>query len=569
MTVIPVIWVSYREDIMCRGYHDQGFLEAIFDRTHWIPQHSFSFSHYEIHRDSGPWPMFNEGAVVVLPARHHVDYVERFKKDLDKLPWSLVILAGDEEWVFPWREIEETPTRRVWVMQPRPEHREAGRGLLPGGWYPGTRQHLYQGFRSAEHTPRVHSWFFAGQVTHERRVAAAHAMAGLSHLGMYYPTGGYTQGMPPELYFDYMAHSKVVISPSGPYTPDTARTFEALEAGCVPFADSAAPNTGKWDYWSTLFGDDHPIPIIDEWEDGGLERGVNTAITYFNSDSNRVFAFWQQWKRDITLQMDNTIRSLRKDDMEIGRINDVLTVLVTTSPSPLHPATEHLEITIESIRDQLPSAEIVLVFDGVRSELEHEREAYEEYTRRALWLCNWEWVNVVPVVLESWHHQANATRVALDFVNTPFVMFCEHDTPIKGDIPWENLINLILSGQASHVRLHQEDHLHDEHRPMLLEQDGDFVKTIAWWQRPHVCRTDFYRERVMGSIGHESRTMIEEVMYGIVANNPWDDWKCWIYAPTGDPNIQRSYHLDSRGEDPKFDMLYRYDGETPEGAPRE
>jgi hypothetical protein len=33
----------------------------------------------------------------------------------------------------------------------------------------------------------------------------------------------------------------------------------------------------------------------------------------------------------------------------------------------------------------------------------------------------------------------------------------------------------------------------------------------------------------------------------------WYNWRLWIYTPEG--NIKRSYHLDGRGGDPKFEMV--------------
>ena len=38
-----------------------------------------------------------------------------------------------------------------------------------------------------------------------------------------------------------------------------------------------------------------------------------------------------------------------------------------------------------------------------------------------------------------------------------------------------------------------------------------------------------------------------------------------MYEPNG--TVAYSRHLDSRGDDPKFDMVYAYPGSTPEGAP--
>jgi hypothetical protein len=53
--------------------------------------------------------------------------------------------------------------------------------------------------------------------------------------------------------------------------------------------------------------------------------------------------------------------------------------------------------------------------------------------------------------------------------------------------------------------------------------------------------------------------MIEEPNYEAFAADVarlgepgWWEWREWIYTPEGD--IRRSGHLDSRGDDPKYEM---------------
>ena len=69
--------------------------------------------------------------------------------------------------------------------------------------------------------------------------------------------------------------------------------------------------------------------------------------------------------------------------------------------------------------------------------------------------------------------------------------------------------------------------------------------------------------------GAESRTMIEDVMHGVVQRahvaGGWGMFRLFIYTPPG--NIKRSTTSDGRGSEPKFDMKIEYDGETPEWGP--
>jgi hypothetical protein len=56
--------------------------------------------------------------------------------------------------------------------------------------------------------------------------------------------------------------------------------------------------------------------------------------------------------------------------------------------------------------------------------------------------------------------------------------------------------------------------------------------------------------------------MIEDVVHGLVIEDcrrdavmGWYAWRLWIYTPEG--NIKRSYHLDGRGSDLKYDMAVK------------
>ena len=107
----------------------------MLDRSVWFPPDAITFDHHEVRGDFPDVP----GAVVAINCRTHAssDDVEWFTGQLDRLEWAVVLLCGDEEWVFPWQEVPETERRKVWVMQARPEHAHLS-GFLPGGWYPGT-----------------------------------------------------------------------------------------------------------------------------------------------------------------------------------------------------------------------------------------------------------------------------------------------------------------------------------------------------------------------------------------------------------------------------------------------
>lgn len=562
--IVPVFWVSRHDDILARGYADEGLLEAILDRSLWRVPGGVDFEHHEVRGDE--WPEV-EGAVVILPARHHVNDVEWFKERLDALKWSVIVFAGDEEWTFPVDEFPESATRRVWVMQPRPEHEHLS-GLIPGGWSPGTRESLATYREDAD--KREFSWAFLGQVRDNKRRQQCVGMLKRLSGGMLLATDGYMQGVPIEEYRRYIASAKVIPCPSGPFTVDTNRHLEAMEAGSIPICDMISPNGPKFDYWKLVFGEGHPLPTTMDWSHAPTMIRRLARNPAFVRTSNRIYSFWQQKKRDWAYAMDRDIRAVA-NVYEVGRENDDwVTAIVTTSPTESNPDTSHIETTISSIREQLPRAEIVVVADGVRPEQEHLRGAYDQYLRRLLWLTNFEWPNVLPVLMPEWSHQANCVRKALEYVTTPQVLFVEHDTPLIGGIDWWGLCGVIDSGVAEAIRFHIDETIHKDHKRMMLDLrtveveswDGHKVplrRTFQWWQRPHLAATELYRDKIMPLFPETSRSMIEDHLYGVIESNiidngpsAWDRWKLWVYTPPG--GFKRSGHLDARGDAPKYDM---------------
>ncbi len=566
---VPVLWVQRHDDMLARGYGDQGLLEAVFDHSLWKPPAAFDFEHIEVR---GDFPDV-EGAVVAINCRTHVapGDVRWFHRQVDRLKWSVLLLCGDEEWGFPWQEFPETATRKVWVMQPRPEHAHLGK--LPGGWYPRTFELL----KRAGYTDKPLAWFFGGQITHERRQAAARVLRTLDN-GYLVETERYCEeGISRADYFVAMADAKVIPCPSGPHSVDCARAFEALEAGCIPIADTVTAYAGAFDYWSLLLGD-HRYKTHNEWQEPRFPRIVDwddfplllsEALADWPRNANRVYAGWQQWKRQLCHRLHSDIAQVWGFREAKTDPNDLITVIVTTSPVPIHPETEHLEQTIESIRAQLPTAEIILVADGVRPEQSNLRPAYEEYLRRVLWLCNFEWSNVVPVVLDEWVHQAGATRMAMQLVTTPLVLFVEHDTPLVGEVPWPNLCTAIGDGAANMIQFHENTSIHPDHERVFLDPEPRIVhgvpmrRTAAWWQRPHLAFAELYRVVLSEFFPKSARTMIEDRIYGEVwvdctERDAWSRWKLWVYTPEGD--MRRSGHLDSRGDAEKYEMYYGANG---------
>ncbi len=564
---IPVVFLSLNPETPERGYWDMGMLEDIFNGKMWKPATSYEFEVVDSLEQA------QDGAVIVFPARAQVDYLKELNALIKPLKWVVLMLTGDEEASFPVEKIKH-PNIFIWVMSPRPDRHQAY-NHLGTGYPPQAREFIPQYKKEAK--KRAYDFHFAGQVTHKRRLEMAYQIGIMREFkehnklsGYYLPTEGFTQGEEPKDYYRNMANSKVAFAPSGPETPDSFRLFEALEAGCIPIADTR-DNKGIFpdNYWQWFFESDVPFPIVTDYEQ--LQGYTIEAVENWKPLSNTVFAWWQNYKRNLCYRVMKQVHILTGNEgayFPRENSNQSITVIVPTSVIPNHPSTAILEETINAVRAQLPTAEIIITFDGVRDEQKDRQADYDEYIHRALWLCNNVWANVLPVVYQEHNHQARMLRRVLSLVRTPYILYVEHDAPVTPDriIEWEKLIKVMNGGKADVIRFHHEELILDDHKHLMFGCCPEDIagvklhKTIQWSQRPHLARVSFYERILDQYFNPESRTMIEDVMHGIVQKagrdiHGWYNYRLWIYSPETDKlGIKRSYHTDGRGADDKYEM---------------
>lgn len=584
--MIPVVWLSWHPEVPGRGYWDQAMLEDLFAGAVWRPAGFPQFDHIEVHGE--PLPDL-DGAIVVLPGRFHTDAADRLTAELAHYRWVHLIVTSDEESLFPWYDVAH-PNMTMWVMTPHPAaHRKAPQLVsryLGEGYQPGTPE--LAGMLRPAGTDRPLLWSFLGQITHRRRQELARALRQRLRRnpleGRLIETRSFAAGAVQADYVAWLCSAKVAPAPSGPVTLDSFRLYEALEAGCIPVVEMTNGKGERYgpDFWPLLFGDRHDLfAAVENWE-SDLDPLLEQLEAGWPMNQVRSTAAWIAYKRDLACQL---AAELWRTGPEPYEVDDHITVIIPTSPIARHPATDIIDETIASIRARLPRAEIIVACDGVRPEQEEYRPAYEEYLRSLTWKCLHTWDNVLPLIASEHVHQANLTRMALEEVRSPCVLFVEHDTPLVGDIPFSNLVEAVETGQAFVVRLHHEASVLEPHQHLMLdEQTRDLagvpaLRTVQWSQRPHLAATSFYREMIHDYFGQASRTMIEDVMHGVVDHHwrlqherGWERFRLWLYAPPGD--MKRSEHLDGRrrpdGElDSKFEeqWVFAYDGHTPEGAP--
>ncbi|MDO8531197.1 MAG: hypothetical protein Q7T26_03365 [Dehalococcoidia bacterium] len=485
--------------------------------------------------------------------------------------WVLLIHTSDESQQWDTEALRR-PGMKIWRQYP--QDRRADRNLLLG-WPPETRELL----RDVPRLPLAErkDWVFIGQAqTEERKVLVAHLDHEDFRDGDLLVTDGFGHGIARADYLQRMAGAAVAFCPGGNRHPDSFRLYEALEAGCLPACS-------KSDFWPLLISDSgahentiHPIFNPGLWVDAVVE-GRTEGLQH---SANRATAWWLWYKRQLTIDLVEDCCVLSGQPVPVSGIG--VTVLLPTSPVPDHPSTAMIEDTIRRIRayPELREADILIMVDGIRAEQQHYREVYEEYTRRLIDLCNWhpDFRGCLPVVFDEHLHQGMMMRRTLELVHTPLTFFCEHDMWPEGPIDFTGLARAMLTrDDVKVIRLYRDAEMYISHRELLLEDTRHdiagvpLVRTIQWSQNPHLAKTDFYREIIPRYFGEQSRTMIEDVLHGVLSNAGkagWDRWGLWLYAPEEiGGNLRRCGFVNGRGEDPKFPMRIAYDGAPPIGAP--
>lgn len=551
---VPVYWLAKEGRTCARCRWDEQYVEDLVSGNlkrpdSWWPPID--------HREVSSLPR-GDFAVVCFPAGAHADAdVAWLNRELAKLGEVILFITSDEASRFP---IDQIRHRRLhlWVMEPRPEIE-----------YPAGTHFLGCGSARAGKvgpTPplqRVTPLWFVGQVNHVRREQMVANSASWPEGSVCDRTDGFLEGMPREDYLADMAAAKVVACPSGVQSQDSFRLHEALDLGCVPLADMLRPDYDGEGYWKMVMGY-APFPQIRHWTD--IRGALDLVLDQYPWFNILCHSWWHDWRREMA-------RDLRRQMPYIADSNH-FTVVIPTSPIKAHPHTGFIQETVESIRERT-DAEILIMMDGVRPEQWSMRDAYAAYMQQLCSLCE-KWDNVTPVWYKKFLHQAEMLSQTLDLVDTDYVLFVEHDTPLVGEIDFDEVMKQMELWGLNCMRFYHEVAIHPEHAHLMLktgEEDPLFVRTMQWSQRPHLALRGWYREILNTYFDRTARTMIEDVMVGplehdwlVYGNDGWENWRMAIWTPDGD--IKRSTHLDGRGGEPKHPMKFRYPGgKAPAGAP--
>lgn len=495
-------YLSVKPGVPEDGYWDHEFIKDMFDGLE------------------------SDRQVVVIPGAYQFDVYDKLNKELAKYDKVLVVITSDEEGKFDISRLEHRDG--IYYSQ----YGNGGK-MFPLGYTPGTRETLKK-FGIMD----KNGWFFSGQITHHRRKLMAEALKEMDY-GCLIETDGFAKGINRNDYFLNLATHKVAPCSPGPVSVESFRIYEALEAGCVPLVDEQDPlKSTPSHYYHKLFNQLNFYTFSDF---SGFRRLMGESL--FDRDiNNRVFAWWICYKLAFREQ-------LKRD---LGIAQDDLAVIIPSSPIKSHPDTKIIEETIKSIRVHTNSP-IYITIDGVRNEQSNMVSNYRDYIRNLLWKINFEYENIYPILFNKHSHQSGMMMAILPAIKAKYILYVEQDTPLTPDceIPLEELKNRIDSGETNLIRFHFESFIPEPHKYLMIgEPYGGLQKTIQWSQRPHLSSTEYYK-KVMSYFSNESNTYIEDLMHSVCQREPWEQHKLTIYHPEG--SIKRSYHLDGRDGEEKFD----------------
>lgn len=238
-----------------------------------------------------------------------------------------------------------------------------------------------------------------------------------------------------------------------------------------------------------------------------------------------------------------------------------ITIVIPTSPVPSNPSASVIEQVINGIRYHLPFCPMLIQADGVRPEQEKFRKQYEAYLLRLDEGINAGKYGPCKMIrFPDFRHQAAMMKESIDRIETPLFFYLEHDFLMLPEyVDWRGIANAILSGDVNLVRLYYWSSIIPEHWALMIDKEPIFVcgvpvlRTIQWSQHPHVASIGFYR-KMLEWFSPDSRTMIEDRIYPVVAAAPWEEMRCSIYAPM--PFLKRESHLHLREEESKFEGTF-------------
>jgi hypothetical protein len=134
-------------------------------------------------------------------------------------------------------------------------------------------------------------WSFVGTITKSTRAEMIHYMSTVPN-GQHW--GSHTGNPWPPVDMGQLYNNSIFVPcPRGNWNVDSFRVTEALQMGALPIVE-------KSDYWSNLYGKDHPLIEVENWQDApGTIKYLLSNMR--NLDIQRVLthAWWTRYCNDL------------------------------------------------------------------------------------------------------------------------------------------------------------------------------------------------------------------------------------------------------------------------------
>lgn len=267
---IPVVWWDQK-----RGSWDHGLFQFVFDR------HPKTFIQHNEKK-----PDFFERAIVIVSGQVEIEPLHTYLKTLTS---GVVIFASDEEARWDIETIVP-PHLEVWSQYYRPGMTIKKR-LLMG--YPNR----LKDYKINQAKEKKYQWSFIGQIQNPFRQQCIDVLKKMPD-GFLHTTkkfGGLCKnGVDYQKYLDIMCQSKYVICPSGSFTPESFRLYEAMECGAIPIVDARSPVHEKgFNYWNEVYPR-HKLISVNFWD----EKAMNMILNMPN-DNNWWDGYKLQFEQDL------------------------------------------------------------------------------------------------------------------------------------------------------------------------------------------------------------------------------------------------------------------------------
>lgn len=222
---------------------------------------------------------------------------------------------------------------------------------------------------------------------------------------------------------------------------------------------------------------------------------------------------------------------------------DLITVVIPTSPIPCNPSTEILDETYESIRFHLPDVPVLVLMDGVCPNDKDLADKYNGFKKR---IVVKDWDNFNYFEFTKWTHQSGMLRYIFerDVIKTPLVLWIEHDLPLLPlTIDWRGIVRSLLMGEVAGIRFHLIGLIKQVDRSWVTDNGVPLKMTVGFTGHPQILKTEFLKA-IVDSIEPDAKTYLEIYPTDFFLQKHAEEYPYGVYVPEGD-HI-RCAHIDGR-----------------------